>query len=72
MIMNMLTNQIKSMMSNTRVIYLFRYGVTDIFFNDNRIEFVNLIAEDFYEKNWRAKTYYITIPSPGQWISRKT
>ena len=46
----MLTTPIKCMIHNTSVIYLFRYRVTDIFINDNGNEFVNLIAEDLYER----------------------
>ena len=38
------------MIHNTSVIYLFRYEVTDIFINDNGNEFINLIAEDLYER----------------------
>ena len=50
MITNMLTNLIKSMMSNRSVIFLFRYGVTDIFINNNGNVFVNLSVADLYER----------------------
>ena len=46
----MLLSPIQSTMPNTSVIFLFRYGVTDIFINDKGSEFVNLIAEDLYER----------------------
>ena len=68
MITNMLTNLIKSMMSNTSVIFLFRYGVTDIFINDNGNEFVNLIAEIcMKELECNNILHHHTIP-PDQWI----
>ena len=50
MIKDMLPNLIQSMMPNTSVIYVCRYRVTDIFINDKGNEFINLIAEDLYER----------------------
>ena len=62
MITNTLTKLILSTMYNTSVIYLYRYGVVDIFINENGNEFVNLIAEDLYErtgvKQWITSPYH--------------